>query len=148
MQHHQTGPQCQQQCISSTSSCFDWLDEVYRILPKKSPTCFSSRHDLDWGGGLFSNMHFPSNISPPLAPICSRRVEGRHYHWSCTAGNIQSLLFFFLQKIGSEMTCQVNSNRRRLVLGKGLVPCVYIFRGKQKHLDRLISVFARLEVPS
>ena len=38
---------------------------MYRILPKISPPFFSSRHDLDWGGGLFSNMHFPSNISPP-----------------------------------------------------------------------------------
>ena len=26
-------------------------------------------HDLDWGGGLFSNMHFPLNISPPPPPL-------------------------------------------------------------------------------
>ena len=56
---------------------------------------------------------------------------------------------FFLQKSGSEMTCQVDGNRRRLVVGKGLVvPCVYVFRGKQEHLVWLISVFAKLEVPS
>ena len=29
--------------------------------------------------------------------------------------------------------------------GKGLAPCVYIIRGKQKHLDRLIIVFAKLK---
>ena len=44
---------------------------------------------------------------------------------------------------------QVDGNRRRSVVGKGLViPCVYVFRGKQKYFDRLISVFAKLEVPS
>ena len=32
---------------------------------KPPPPIFSSRHDLDWGGSLFSNMHFPLNISPP-----------------------------------------------------------------------------------
>ena len=49
-------------------------------------------------------------------------------------------------KSGSEMTCIVNGDRRRSeVDGKGLVvPCVYIFRGKQKHLDRLINLFAKL----
>ena len=67
-------------------------------------------------------MHFPSNISPALASGA---------------------------KSGSEMTCQVDGNRRRSAVGKGLVvPCVYVFIGKPKHLDRLISVFAKLEVPS
>ena len=53
---------------------------------------------------------------------------------------------YFLHKSGSEMTCIVNGDRRRSeVDGKGLVvPCVYIFRGKQKHLDRLINLFAKL----
>ena len=47
--------------------------KLSRLIPyppeNKPPPFFSSRHDLDWGGGLFSNMHFPSNISPPLATI-------------------------------------------------------------------------------
>ena len=53
---------------------------------------------------------------------------------------------YFLHKSGSEMTCIVNGDRRHSeVDGKGLVvPCVYIFRGKQKHLDRLINLFAKL----
>ena len=44
------------------------------------------------------------------------------------------------------MTCIVNGDRRRSeVDGKGLVvPCLYIFKGKQKHLERLISLFASL----
>ena len=47
------------------------------------------------------------------------------------------------------MICQVDGIRQRSAAGKGLVvPCVYVFRGKQKHLDQLISVFAKLEVAS
>ena len=44
------------------------------------------------------------------------------------------------------MTCIVNGDKRRSeVDGKGLVvPCVYIFKGKQKHLERLINLFASL----
>ena len=63
---------------------------------------------------------------------------------------ISRVCCFFLQKSGSKMTCQVDGNRRRSALeGKEfVVPCVYVFRGKQKHLDRLISVFAKLEVLS
>ena len=47
---------------------------------------------------------------------------------------------------GSEMTCIVNGDRRRSeVDGKGLVvSCVYIFKGKQKHLERLINLIAKL----
>ena len=53
---------------------------------------------------------------------------------------------YFLHKSGSEMTCIVNGDRRQSeVDGKGLVvPCVYIFKGKQKHLERLINLFAKL----
>ena len=49
-------------------------------------------------------------------------------------------------KSGSEMTCIVNGDRRRSeVDGKGLVvPCVYIFKGKQKNLERLINLFDKL----
>ena len=113
--------------------------------PEKKPPFFISRHDLDWGGGLFLNMHFPSNISPPWPVVWKDdtivgRVPREISRVCC---------FFFLQKSSSEMTCQVDGNRRRSAMGKGLViPCVYVFRGKQKHLDRLISVFAKLEVSS
>ena len=59
---------------------------------------------------------------------------------------ISRVCWYFLHKSGSEMTCIVSGDRRRSeVDGKGLVvPCVYIFRGKQKHLDRLINLFAKL----
>ena len=59
---------------------------------------------------------------------------------------ISRVCWYFLHKSGSEMTCIVNGDRRRSeVDGKGLVvPCVYIFRAKQKHLDRLINLFAKL----
>ena len=59
---------------------------------------------------------------------------------------ISRVCWYFLHKGGSEMTCIVNGDRRRSeVDGKGLVvPCVYIFKGKQKHLERLINLFAKL----
>ena len=59
---------------------------------------------------------------------------------------ISRVCWYFLHKSGSEMTCIVNVDRRRSeVDGKGLVvPCVYIFKGKQKHLERLINLFAKL----
>ena len=59
---------------------------------------------------------------------------------------ISRVCWYFLHKSGSEMTCIVNGDRRRSeVDGKGLmVPCVYVFRGKPKHLDRLINPFAKL----
>ena len=59
---------------------------------------------------------------------------------------ISRVCWYFLHKSGSEMTCIVNGDRRRSeVDGKGLVvPCVYIFKGKQKHLERLINLFAKL----
>ena len=59
---------------------------------------------------------------------------------------ISRVCWYFLHKSGSEMTCIVNGDRRRSEVDeKGLVvPCVYIFRGKQKHLDRLINLFAKL----
>ena len=62
---------------------------------------------------------------------------------------ISKVCWYFLHKSGSEMTCIVNGDRRRSeVDGKGfkglVVPCMYIFRGKQKHLDRLINLSAKL----
>ena len=59
---------------------------------------------------------------------------------------ISRVCWYFLHKSGSEMTCIVSGDRRHSeVDGKGLmVQCVYIFRGKQKHLDRLINLFAKL----
>ena len=59
---------------------------------------------------------------------------------------ISRVCWYFLHKSGSEMTCIVNGHRRRSEVDrKGfVVPCVYIFRGKQKHLDRLINLFAKL----
>ena len=54
-----------------------WEIETTALLKRTSPThnwphpappphpFLSSRHDPNWGGGLFSNMYFTSNISPP-----------------------------------------------------------------------------------
>ena len=71
--------------------------------------------------------------------------EEQHDHWPCAMRNIQSLLgtsFRKMQKNGSEMTCIVSGSRRCSdVEGKELVvPCIYIFTGKQKRHDRLIAV--------
>ena len=58
-----------------------------------------------------------------------------------------SVSWYFLHKSSSEMTCIISGDRRRSEVdsGKGLVvPCVYIFKWKQKHLERLINLFAKL----
>ena len=51
--------------------------------------------------------------------------------------------WYFLQKRHSSVTCRITDVRRRSeVEGKGLVvPCVYIFRGKTHHLEKLIAIF-------
>ena len=70
----------------------------------------------------------------------------QQYCRSCTMGNFQSLLVLPAQEWQRDDLYIVNSDRRRSeVDGKGLVvPCVYIFKGKQKHLERLINLFAKL----
>ena len=111
------------------------------------------------GGGLYSRMQLVSTISPPPKVAWSpyigeelpvqREVNNIHDDFAVavlkngnTVGHvpreISRVCWYFLHKSGSEMTCIVNGDRRRSeVDGKGLVvPCVYIFRGKQKHLDR------------
>ena len=59
---------------------------------------------------------------------------------------ISRVCWYFLHKSVSEMTCIINGDRRRSEVDrKGLVvPCVYIFKGKEKHLERLINLFAKL----
>ena len=95
-----------------------------RILLKISPPppFFSNRYYLDWIGGLFSNMHFPLNISPPgqwSTSCCGRTTPSLVTH----CGKYPEFAGFFY-KSGSEMTCQVDGNRRRSAVGKGLIPCV------------------------
>ena len=48
-----------------------------------------------------------------------------------------------MQKNGSEMTCTVSGGRRLSDVDGGSLACPN-FCGKQKHLKRLITVFARL----
>jgi len=43
---------------------------------------------------------------------------------------------YFLQKSGSDMTYVISSGSLCLLASSVVLPCVYIFRGKQKHLDR------------
>ena len=55
---------------------------------------------------------------------------------------ISKICWFFLQKRHSSITCRI-TDRRKLstVHGKGLVvPCIYIFKGKTKHLEKLIQL--------
>jgi len=51
--------------------------------------------------------------------------------------------WYFLKKRHSTMTCRVTEHRRLSeVQGKGLVvPCMYIFNGKMKYVDKLIALF-------
>ena len=51
--------------------------------------------------------------------------------------------WFFLQKRDSRIHCVVTGHRQRSqVPGKGLVvPCLFVFTGKSKHLEKLISIY-------
>ena len=51
--------------------------------------------------------------------------------------------WYFLKKRHSSMICKITGHRRLSEIeGKGLVvPCVYIFTGKTKHIDKLIAIF-------
>ena len=53
--------------------------------------------------------------------------------------------WYFLRKRHSSMTCIVTEHRRLSeIQGKGLVvPCVYSFHGKTKHIDKLIAIFVQ-----
>ena len=50
--------------------------------------------------------------------------------------------WYFLKKWHSCMICKITGHRRLSEIeGKGLiVPCVYIFTGKTKHIDKLIAL--------
>ena len=118
---------------------------MYRSVPLIRPPILYTTSSLKWGEGLYSNMQLVSNISPPPPPPKVLRDRYVHfqssclhkntvtkiaailsvmYQGSCTMGNFQSLLVYFLHKSGSEMTCIVNGDRRRSEVVKGLVvPC-------------------------
>ena len=142
---------------------------MYRSVPLIRPPILYTTSSLKWGEGLYSNMQLVLNISPPPPPpppppqkkkkkvLRDRYIHFQSsclhkntftkiailsvmYHGPCTR-EISRVCWYFLHKSGSEMTCIVNGDRRQSeVDGKGLVvPCVYIFKGKQKHLERLIT---------
>ena len=52
--------------------------------------------------------------------------------------------FYFLQKQHSRMHCKITGHRKLSeISGKGLVvPCTYIFTGKTKHINKLITLLA------
>ena len=139
---------------------------IYRRVTLIRPPILYTTSSLKWGEGLYSNMQLVSNISPPPPPKKksftrslhtlpklrglptsekSCQFNARSITFTTTVGHvpreISRVCWYFLHKSGSEMTCIVNGDSRRSeVDGKGLVvPCVYIFKGKQKHLERLIN---------
>ena len=124
----------------------------YRSVPliRPPPPHFVHYIQPKVGGGLIFEYAISLEYKPPPPPQSFTRslrtlpTAIQQYCRSCTTGNFQSLLV--LPAHGSEMTCIVNGDRRQSeVDGKGLVvPCVYIFKGKQKHLERLINLFAKL----
>ena len=54
--------------------------------------------------------------------------------------------WFFLRKKHSKMTCKITGHRHLSKFrGKGLVvPCIYIFEGKQNHIEKLIAIFSKV----
>ena len=53
--------------------------------------------------------------------------------------------WYFLKKRHSRMSCKITGHRRLSEIeGKGLVvPCVYFFLGKIKHIDKLITLLTQ-----
>ena len=53
---------------------------------------------------------------------------------------ISQICWYFLRKKQSSISCKVTGHRRYR-RGKGLeVPCVYVFAGKQAHLEQLMTL--------
>ena len=119
--------------LISRHRAYTWDKSIYRILPKISPPFFSSRHDLDWGGGLFSNMQFPSNISPPWPPLILQSPCGRTTTLLVTyRGKYPEFAGFFLQNCGSEMTCQVAGRQQMTIAGGERTCCSMCVRLQRK----------------
>ena len=57
------------------------------------------------------------------------------------------LFWYLIQKCHSNIVCKITRSRLLSeVSSKGLeVPCEYIFTGQQKHIKKLIAVFAKLQ---
>ena len=57
------------------------------------------------------------------------------------------IFWYFIQKCHCNIVCKINGSRcLSEVSGKGLdVPCEYIFTGQQKHVEKVISIFAKLQ---
>ena len=57
------------------------------------------------------------------------------------------VFLYFIQKRHSSIVFKISRSRRLSeVSGKGLeVPCEYIFTGQHKHIEKLTSVFAKLQ---
>ena len=57
------------------------------------------------------------------------------------------VFWYFIQKRHSSIVCKISGSRcLSEVSGKGSeVPCQYVFTGQQKHVAKLISVFAKLQ---
>ena len=68
---------------------------------------------------------------------------------TCYEKYVFRVCWYFLQKNGSEMTCIISGSIGDDLMWKEkdwyMVPGIYSFRGKQYHLDRMISVFAKLK---
>ena len=61
---------------------------------------------------------------------------------------LSRICFHFLQRQHSSISCRITGHRKLSeIRGKGLVvPCVYIFTGKQRHVPKLITLFTQLLV--
>ena len=56
------------------------------------------------------------------------------------------MCWFFLRKRHNKMTCKMTGHCHLSEFrAKGLVvPCTYIFEGKQKHIEKLIAIFSKV----
>ena len=123
----------------STNYGDDFQDREYCSRTSRLQSCVVSLRNI---GEKLPVQREVNNIHDDFAvAVLKNGNTVGHVPWE-----ISRVCWYFLHTSGSEMTCIVNGDRRRSkVDGKGLVvPCVYVFRGKPKHLDRLINPFAKL----
>ncbi len=60
---------------------------------------------------------------------------------------LSSAFWYFLHRRNSKIMCKITGGRHRSEIpGKGLVvPCIYIFEGKQNHIEKLMTVLATIK---
>ena len=113
---------------------------TYRTFLKIIPLYFSCRHGPNWGGGLFSNMHFTLNINPLWPVICAAvlQLDCTMARSFCIQSTIRGHHVNFTRKFGLhvlERSCQFNVRMQTIMIHLQLLcwrmtPSSVTYRGR------------------